>query len=142
MCHGSRLICDKDVLNKQFEVIQRLEFPEFDSTKPDGLALSLCSFDRNYLLVGTGCYFIHMLKWDAEIGKYNYVRRLRMEKSNNGEGAVTTLERVEHMQNWVVSCTLRTFRVFQLVESCYIWSAKKTTVVQGGISKMMLKMVQ
>ena len=58
MCHGSRLICDQDVFNKKFELIQTFEITN------TGKIQSLCSFDRQFLLAGIGAYYILVFKWD------------------------------------------------------------------------------
>jgi len=91
MCHGSRLICDADVYDKKFKLIQVLAHPELPKIN------SICSFDCEYLLVGTVCYFICMLRWDPDTNVYHYVRRFRLEKSNNGEGDFIFIERIVHM---------------------------------------------
>ena len=124
MCHGSRLICDMDVYDKKFKLIQVLEHPELPKIN------SICSFDREYLLIGTVCYFICLLRWDPETNVYHYVRRFRLEKSNNGEGDFTLIERIAHLEGWIVACTLRALRIFRLEDTalCYEGRQQKKAI--------------
>jgi hypothetical protein len=71
MCHGSRLICEKHVYNKNFELIQEFDFPEVPQVT------SLCSYDRDHLIVGLPEYRIAVLRWDGE--QYHLKRRFRFE---------------------------------------------------------------
>jgi len=46
MCHGSRLICDTDVYNKQYNIIQKLNFASMGSVH------SICSYDKQTVIMG------------------------------------------------------------------------------------------
>ena len=141
MCHGSRLICDADVYDKRFKLIQVLEHPELPKIN------SICSYDREYVLIGTVCYFICMLRWDAATNVYHYVRRFRLEKSNNGEGDFNLIERINHLPEWVVACTVRALRIFRLEDSgvCYDGRPVKKAIkdlkcIKFAISKCLIKL--
>ena len=106
MCHSGRLICDTDVYDKRFNLIQVLEHEDLPKVT------SMCSLNRDYLLIGTVCYFFCLLRWDPDMEVYHYIRRFRLEKSNNGEGDLIVLERVLHLPNWIAACSMRSLRVF------------------------------
>ena len=110
LCHGSRLICDHDVYDKNYDLIQVLDHPDLPKIN------SICSYDSQYILLGSVCYFICLLRWDHGQNQYKYIRRFRFEKSTHGEGDFTHLERVHHLPQWIIACTQRTLRTFQLQE--------------------------
>ena len=65
-----------------------------------------------------------MLRWDPETNVYHYVRRFRLEKSNNGEGDFNTIERIVHLKDWIVACTVRALRVFRLEDSTMTYEGR------------------
>ena len=58
-----------------------------------------------------------MLRWDSQTNVYHYVRRFRLEKSNNGEGDFNLIERIHHLPEWIVACTVRALRIFRLEDT-------------------------
>jgi len=64
MCHGSRLVCDFDVYNKSFELIQQLHNLEGIPHK----VFQWCSYDREYLIGSTIEYSFFILKWEVDLG--------------------------------------------------------------------------
>ena len=90
-----------------------------------------------------------MLRWDPATNVYHYIRRFRLEKSNNGEGDFNLIERVIHMPDWIVACTVRALRVFRLEESTVTLhgqpvqkALKDTRCIKNAISKQLIKLQQ
>ena len=94
ICHGSRLICDTDVYNKNYQVQQCLnDIPGFENYTIH----TLCSYDKEYLFAGIMGYHIAILKYDHNMQLYSVHRLVRLEKAHNIEGNVLHIERVQHL---------------------------------------------
>jgi len=69
-CHGSRLICDLDVYNKNYELQQTLkELPCFKN----GIH-AWCVYDKEYILAGISHYYIAILRYDHLSNQYAYLK--------------------------------------------------------------------
>jgi hypothetical protein len=111
MCHGSRLICDQDVYNKQYKVTQQLLFPELETVH------SICSYDRDTLIIGTSAYMIAFVEYEQTTNEYRLLKKYRFEKSTHGEGDMVHIERINHMPAWFVTCSFRSLRFFKVLEN-------------------------
>ena len=76
---------------------------------------ALCSFDKEYLMLGLSHYYVGILKYSHESGLYTLYRTIRLEKAHNIEGNILHLEKVNHLQGWFACITFRSFRIFKIV---------------------------
>ena len=100
-------------------------------------------------MIGTVCYFICLLRWDPGTSVYHYVRRFRLEKSNNGEGDFHQIERINHMPEWILACTIRALRIFRLEDTNLTYDGrpckkaiKDLKCIRFAISKQLVKLQQ
>ena len=110
ICHGSRLICDTDVYNKNYQLQQNLaEIPNFVQQ-----VHTLCSYDKEYLFAGVIGYHVAILKYNHETQLYAVHKLTRLEKAHNIEGNILHIERICHLPQWFACITFRSLRFFKV----------------------------
>ncbi len=77
---------------------------------------ALCAYDKDYLLVGMQHYYLGILKYIHEENRYIFYKQSRLEKAHNIEGSVLLIERIQHMPQWFIAMTFRSFRILKITQ--------------------------